>query len=214
VLPRALTLSLGFGIEPRGEVLQPLFGEGIFTVEGERWKHSRDMIRGQLQHRQYGNLNVFRRTVDDLLQIVRARGGIIDLQPLFFRMTLDISARFIFGESVQSLVSLEGSDQRRFADAFDVVQKQATAQMRRYDLRWLGHRRRYQQAQRDLSRLTDQIIDRNLEIPLDGHTRVAHYAFLLAIARNTPDRAALRGQVLNLLAAGRDTTASLLSWTL
>jgi cytochrome P450 len=214
VLPQALIVSLGFDIGPRGKVLQPLFGEGIFTVEGERWKHSRDTIRIQLQHKQYGNLNVFRRTVDDLLQILRARGGIVDLQPLFFRMTLDISTQFIFGESVQSLVSLGGSDQRRFADAFDVVQKQATAQMRRYDLRWLGHRRRYRQAQRDLNHLTDQILDRNLEIASDGHTRVAHYAFLLALARYTPDRAALRGQVLNLLTAGRDTTASLLSWTL
>jgi cytochrome P450 len=40
-----------------------------------------------------------------------------------------------------------------------------------------------------------------------------HYVFLQAMAKKTPSRTALRSQIINILTAGRDTTACLLSWT-
>jgi cytochrome P450 len=203
-----------FGIEPRRNVLQPLFGDGIFTQEGLHWMHSRSTIRHQLKHKQYGNLEVFERTVNDLIQIIHGSGGVVDLQPLFFRMTFDITTEFLFGESVRSLVALEGSDKRRFADTFDIVQRQATEKMRRYDIRGITNRRLYRQAWKDLHRFTDQFLDENLNPDQEAQLDSTQHQLLYAIAQEAQDRTALRGQVLNLLAAGRDTTASLLSWTL
>jgi cytochrome P450 len=171
------------------------------------------MIRDQFRRTRYSNLSVFQCTVDALLQSIRAHGDVIDLQPLFFRMTLDITTEFILGESAQSLVALEGTDTQKFFDAFDIVQKQATAQMRRFNLHWLRDNR-YRQARRDLNHFIDQMIDRNLGLDLGSDTESMQPDFLLAIAQESRDRTALRGQVLNLLAAGRDTTASLLSWTM
>jgi cytochrome P450 len=172
------------------------------------------MIRRQLQHKHYDNLDVFQRTVDDLVQTIRRGGAVVDLQPLFLRMTLDITTEYLFGESVRSLVAPNESDMRRFANAFDTVSRQATGQMRHYDIRWIADRRRCQQACRDLNQITDQILDRNLEAARDGCTETSRHELLCAIAEGAQDRTALRGQALNLLAAGRDTTASLLSWTL
>jgi cytochrome P450 len=202
--------STGFGIEPRKILLQPLFGEGIFTEEGPRWKQSREAIRRQLQHQRYRNLDVFHETVEEMIHLIRSCNGTLDLQPLFFRMTLDITTKFLFGESARSLTARPGSNERRFADAFDVVQQNATAQMQRYGFRWLGDWRRYRQARNALHQFTDEIIDRNLEESPDSLS----HAFLFAIARDAPNRTALRGQALHVLAAGRDTTASLLSWIL
>lgn len=48
-----------------------MFGDGIFTQEGAYWKHSRDMLRPQLQHKQYEDLEVFRGAVDDLIQLIQ-----------------------------------------------------------------------------------------------------------------------------------------------
>jgi cytochrome P450 len=205
---------LDFGIEPRRNVLQPIFGDGIFTQEGLDWERSRNTIRGQLQHRQYGNLELFQGSVDDLIHTVEKGGGMVDLQPLFFRMTLDTTTEFLFGESVRSLVAPEDSIGRRFANAFDVVQRRATGQMRRCDILWLGDRQRYRQAWTDLTRITDQILDRNIKLSKQNCNPTKRQEFLCAMAQTASDPAALRGQVLNLLAAGRDTTASLLSWTL
>jgi cytochrome P450 len=207
-------IPLDFGIEPRRNVLQPIFGNGIFTQEGETWKSSRSTIRHQLQHKQYGNLDLFEATVDNLLHAIRKGGGVVDLQPLFFRMTLDITTEFLFGESVRSLVAPDDSIKRRFASAFDVVQRRATKQMRRGDIRWLGNHRQYWQAWNDLTQITDQMLDQNLKASKENCNPSTQHEFLCALARDAEDRAALRGQVLNLLAAGRDTTASLLSWTL
>ncbi|KAF2647562.1 cytochrome P450 [Lophiostoma macrostomum CBS 122681] len=57
------------------------------------------------------------------------------------------------------------------------------------------------------------IIDRNLSTDRAGDGQQGRYVFLDAVAKSSADRAALRGQIINLLAAGRDTTACLLSWT-
>ena len=92
-MQRTLIL-LDFGMGPRREITFPMFGDGIFTQEGSAWKHSRDMLRPQLQHKQYESLEIFRTSVDDLIQRVQEGKGIIDLQPLFFRLTLDTTTAF------------------------------------------------------------------------------------------------------------------------
>jgi cytochrome P450 len=81
----------------------PLFGDGIFTQEGADWKHSRKLLRLQFTHKQYQDLEVFREHVDHLISNIAAAGGVVDLQPLFFRLTLDTTTAFLFGESVYSL---------------------------------------------------------------------------------------------------------------
>jgi cytochrome P450 len=52
-----------------------MFGDGIFTQEGPEWKHSRDMLRPQLQHKQYETLEVLQTAVDDLIQRIQEGAG-------------------------------------------------------------------------------------------------------------------------------------------
>ena len=199
---------------PRRAITFPMFGDGIFTQEGAAWKHSRDMLRPQLQHKQYESLEVFRTAVDDLIHLIQENTGVVDLQPLFFRLTLDTTTAFLFGESVRSLITPEAVGEGTFATAFNTAQQWVTKRFRLLDLYWLIGGKEFQQACNDVHKFADQIIDRNLSADRDESDQSGKYVFLDTVAKNTSDRTALRGQAINLLAAGRDTTACLLSWTL
>jgi cytochrome P450 len=199
---------------PRRAITFPMFGDGIFTQEGPEWKHSRDILRPQLQHKQYESLDVLRTAVDDLIQRVQEGSGLVDLQPLFFRLTLDTTTAFLFGESVQSLITPEAVGERTFATAFNTAQRWVTNRFRLLDLYWLVDSREFRQACQDVHNFADQIIDRNLSSDRSGTEDTGKYVFLDTVAKGTSDRTALRGQIINLLTAGRDTTACLLSWTL
>lgn len=191
-----------------------MFGDGIFTQEGAEWKHSRDMLRPQLQHKQYENLDVFRGAVNDLIRIIREANGVIDLQPLFFRLTLDTTTEFLFGESVQSLTTPEAVGEQTFASAFNTAQQWVTKRFRLLDLYWLINPPEFRKACKAINDFADQIIDRNLSPKRGGGNESGKYVFLDAVAEKSKDRTALRGQIINILTAGRDTTACLLSWTL
>lgn len=203
-----------FGTGPRRAITLPMFGDGIFTQEGPDWKHSRDLLRPQLQHSQYENLEVFRVAVNDLIQLIRCSDGAIDLQPLFFRLALDTTTAFLFGETVRSLVAPEATGERTFASAFNTAQQWVTKRYRLLGLYWLVDGKAFRRACQDVHKFADQIIDRNLLSDRSGAGDPGRYVFLDTVAQSTTDRTALRGQIINLLAAGRDTTACLLSWTL
>ena len=207
-------LQLDFGLGPRRAILFPAFGDGIFTQEGADWKHSRDMLRPQLQHKHYENLEILQEATDDLIRLVRERDGIVDLQPLFFRLTLDTTTAFLFGESTRSLAHPEVVGERNFADAFNTAQQWAVIRYRLQDLYWMIDGRGFRKACRDVREFADKIIDRNILSNRCKTDDEGKHVFLDAVAQHASNRAALRGQIISLLVAGRDTTACLLSWTL
>ena len=196
---------------PRREITFPMFGDGIFTQEGAAWKASRDMLRPQLKHRQYEDLDVFREPVDHLIQQIEngTCKGIIDLQPLFFRLTLDVTTAFLFGESVRSLTTPEATGEQTFSTSFNTAQRWVTKRYRLLDLYWLIDSKEFRDSCKQVHGFADQIIDRNLSPSRSNSGNAGKYVFLDAIAEATSDRAALRGQIINLLTAGRDTTACL-----
>jgi cytochrome P450 len=173
------------------------------------------MLRPQLQHKQYENLEVFKTAVNDLIGLVKKSNGVVDLQPLFFRLTLDTTTEFLFGESVRSLTTPEAVGEQTFATAFNTAQQWVIKRFRLLDLYWLINPSEFRQACQDVHRFADEIIDRNLSPSRksDEDKGTAKYVFLDAVAQQSKDRTALRGQIINLLTAGRDTTACLLSWT-
>lgn len=201
-----------WGMGARRQITFPMFGDGIFTQEGAPWKHSRELLRPQFHYKQYDNLEVFREAVDNLIDIISQEDGVVDLQPLFFRLTLDVTTEFLFGESVKSLKAPESTGEQTFADAFNTAQAYVAKRFRLLDLYWLIGGKKFQDACDKVHRFADQIIDRNLSQDAKDDEG-QKYVFLDSLAQNTPDRTALRGQIINILTAGRDTTACLLSWT-
>ena len=191
-----------------------MFGDGIFTQEGAAWKHSRELLRPQFVHKHYEDLTVFRDAVDDLIDAIAAGGDIVDLQPLFFRLTLDTTTAFLFGESVRSLRAPDSAGEETFADAFNIAQEYVAKRFRLLDLYWLIGGPKFREACNNVHKFADRIIERNLSNRKAGTASLRGETFLDIAAAIMPDRSALRSQIINILVAGRDTTACLLSWTL
>jgi cytochrome P450 len=163
--------------------------------------------------------------VGHLLTHIPANGSSFDIQELFFRLTLDSSTEFLFGESVNSLVSTSYTNsgvpvkstktQMGFEAAFNTSQDYLASRTRAQSLYWLINPKEF----RDANRICHQLVDYYVKIALDptatkdfkaSHNR-ERYIFLEALAKDTQDPKLLRDQLLNILLAGRDTTASLLS---
>lgn len=88
----------------RRDALLPFFGEGLFTQDGQPWKHSREMVRKQFARIQYNRLDVFTEHVEMLVsRLLRSKHTVVDLQPLFYDFTLDTTTSLLFGESAGSL---------------------------------------------------------------------------------------------------------------
>ena len=139
-----------------------MFGDGIFTQEGAAWKHSRDLLRVPLQHKHYENLDVFKASVDDLIDILSSQSGMVDLQPLFFRLTLDVATKFLFGESVRSLTAPNFSNEQRFGAEFTKAQAVVAKRFRLPDLYWMIGGSEFRRACSDVHDFADTLIDRNV----------------------------------------------------
>ena len=206
----------------------PLLGNGIFTLDGKGWEHSRAMLRPQFARDQISNLELEEKHVQNMMQALPVDGqGWIDtdLNLLFFRLTLDSATEFLFGESVDSqlneLPGHEASDASRdsklFASAFDLGQSYLATRSRLQTAYWLLNPSKFQKACTQTHDFVDRFVRLALSQDLrekelergDGKER---YIFLEALAAETKDPVELRSQLLNILLAGRDTTASLLGW--
>ncbi|RAH54526.1 cytochrome P450 alkane hydroxylase [Aspergillus piperis CBS 112811] len=217
-------LSLNFrdyGLGSRIATFGPLLGRGIFTSDGEHWAQSRAMVRPNFVKDQIADLEKLEELMQGLLALIPTDGSTVDLQDLFFCYTLDSATEFLFGHSVQSLNQrLSGvvPDDSDFASAFNYAQHAIARNTR---LGFLGRvipDHKATQSNRICHSLVEQFIDKALkyreEYAKKGsndegrHTR---YLFLQGLAEQTGDRDRIRDELMNILLAGRDTTASLLS---
>lgn len=103
----------------RHQALSPLLGEGIFTQDGDPWKHSRQMVRPQFVKRELEGLKSLYGHIRELVDLI-PDGEAVDIQPLLFRFTLDTATEFLFGEAAGALSGKDGD--KGFAQAFNEAQ--------------------------------------------------------------------------------------------
>ncbi|KAI9054533.1 hypothetical protein LZ554_001689 [Drepanopeziza brunnea f. sp. 'monogermtubi'] len=208
-----------FGIGQRQESFGPLLGQGIFTTDGAQWEHSRALVRPNFTRAQVADLNTFETHIQQFISRIPRDGSTVDLQPLFFQLTLDSATELLFGESVGSLSSSKDSEQERFGRYFDLAQSRLGNRSRLGKLVNLYRDSEFNEACKFVHRFVDKIIFRALEkknprdpeMFIDGKSE--RYVFLTEMLKSTRDPKQLRDELLNILLAGRDTTASLLSNT-
>lgn len=147
------------------------------------------------------------------------------IQTLFFRLTIDSATEFLFGESVDSQiqempgnVSQKTGREAAFAKNFDEAQFHMAKGFRLADMYWLHNPKEYKANNRVVNDFVDYYVQKalthqlNTEKKMEDGIKKEKYVFLEAVAQQTKDPYELRSQLLNILLAGRDTTASLLSW--
>jgi cytochrome P450 len=72
-----------FGVGPmRGTIGAPFLGRGIFTEDGQFWKHSRALIRPTFSKAEIADLGGFERHVSRFLALIPKDGSTFDLLPL------------------------------------------------------------------------------------------------------------------------------------
>jgi cytochrome P450 len=206
-----------FGLGNREKVLGPLLGQGIFTMDGAFWSHSRAMIRPNFTRDQVADLQAFERHIQDLWKLIPRDGSTFDLQELFFLFTIDSATEFLFGQSTNTLKESKtgGPDGTQFAQAFNDAQEACTMRLRLGVLSNLHRDPKGKEAMRICHEFVGQFVDEAIRYreSLDVEKKGAsedHYVFLHELAKDTKDKRRLRDELLNVLLAGRDTTASLL----
>lgn len=140
----------------------------------------------------------------------------VDLQPLFFRLTLDTTMAILFGRPLERIQAKRGADEKQFAKDFDFAQHMLALRGRLGDLYWLLGGAEFKYSCKTVHDFVDKIVLDALEekksTPEASNER---YVFLNALIESKEiDPIAIRDQLVNILLAGRDTTACLLSWTL
>lgn len=195
----------------------PLLGSGIFTQDGPAWKQSRHLLRPQFTSNRFQNFEVIKDCVDALIACI-PEDGVVDLQPLFFRLTFDTTTFILFGQTFSSLKSDQVADEEsEFAKAFNIGQDYLSHRGRLGDFYWLMGGKAFRDACRTCHKFVDDSVQKTLqqsEGSSADSTGKKNYVFLDALAQETRDPKVLRDQCLNILLAGRDTTACCLSWAL
>ncbi|KHN97412.1 cytochrome P450 52A12 [Metarhizium album ARSEF 1941] len=214
--------DFGLGVN-RTDNFRPLLGNGIFAANGKQWEHSRALLRPQFVRSQVSDLDLEEAHVKNMMAVLDRHLGsdgwtdTVDLQVLLFRLTLDSATEFLFGESVNSQIDLQnditnsGADDDSFAYAFDRSQFILAMAARLGNYYWLMHTPEFRRMVDRVHGFVDYFVQKAMSDPGEKQ-KSDHYVFLHALAEQTQDPTELRSQLLNILLAGRDTTASLLGW--
>ena len=208
-----------FGLGAREQNFRPLLGRGIFTQNGAEWKYSRDLLRPIFNHQRTDYFTQIKKAVENLLIRIQedACDGFVDLQPLFFLLTLDVTTAAVLGKSTNSLQDKGGKIGLQFAKAFDEGQHYLANRGRLGDFYWVIGGKKFKDACNFVHEFVDKIVEATLHqgtISDGDGPRTEGYLFIDALIRQTKDATVIRDQLVNVLLAGRDTTACLLSWTL
>ncbi|PYH87405.1 cytochrome P450 [Aspergillus ellipticus CBS 707.79] len=209
-----------FRLGTRHREFYPLLGNGIFTLDGAGWTHARGLLRPQFTRDQVADLDLMDGHVTRMIDLIPKDGSSFDIQRLFFQLTIDSATHFLFGESVGSMGSsseagiLEKTavgDAQGFAEAFNMSQEYLAARSRVLGFYWMINPKEFREANRRVHEVVDHYVRLALESRRHPEKQTGRYIFAEALAADNDDPRVLRDNMLNILLAGRDTTASLLS---
>ncbi|KAI3837788.1 hypothetical protein MKX03_017179 [Papaver bracteatum] len=228
-------LKTNFDNYPRGKAFQAnmeeLLGDGIFNSDGEIWRQHRKTTGLEFASRNLRNFGTivfkdYALILSDILHQASIHNKEIDIQDLFFRMTLDSTCKVGFGAEIGSLANdLTDSG---FAKAFD--QATSTVSSRFENPFWrlqrffnVGCEALFVQSIQVIDEFTYSLIHKR-KAELQGakspdnngdkemHDMLSRLIELSEIPDSNLTDKSLRDGVINFLLAGRDSTASTLSW--
>ena len=187
-------------------------GDGLLTSEGAVWRRQRKTIQPVFQARRIAEqLDVISDEAERLVARLRARGadGFVDLRDEMTGFALSVLGRALIDADLSEFESLGAS--------FEAVQNQAM-----FDAITLGRvplwlplplQNSFRRAKRDLQRIVDRLAaDRGNREP--GQDVVSR--LIESIGQDCDQRAGrarMRDELVTLLLAGHETTASTMSWT-
>ncbi|KAI3458240.1 hypothetical protein Pfo_014903 [Paulownia fortunei] len=206
------------------DILKDLLGDGIFTVDGERWRHQRKMSSYEFSTRNLREFSsgVFKTNAAKLAHVVSAAvtsNQIIEIQDMFMKSALDSVFKVVLGVDLDSMrgTNEEGT---QFSEAFD---KASELTCYRYvDISWpvkkflnIGSEATLKKCMKVVDGFVYKVIESKIEqiSKPDGDLPVNKGDILSRfLEMNETDPKYLKDIILSFIIAGKDTTASALSW--
>jgi cytochrome P450 len=183
------------------------------------------MLRPHFARDQIINLSIYERHVQHLIDALPRDHSTVDLQNLFFDLTMDIATEVFFGQSTNILnPKLSTLQHTAFAEAFN-YSRRVIAGFSNLDLTGVLQKIFPNRTLHTQINIVNTYIDTFVQTALEDvvkrdedkamgiektHER---QVFLHELVKETTDPVRIRSEVLNILVAGRDSTASLLSNT-
>jgi enediyne biosynthesis protein E7 len=187
-------------------------GDGLLTSEGELWRKQRKVIQPAFQSRRIAEqAPVIAREAAGLVERLRGRvgGGPVDVLAEMTTLTLGVLGQTLLDADLGAFSSIGHS--------FQAVQDQAMFELASLGAvpMWipLPHQLRFRRARRDLQRIVDRLVAQRG----GTHDRDDVLSRLIVSTAEEPDprvgQQRLRDELVTLLLAGHETTASTLGWT-
>ncbi|XP_019459626.1 PREDICTED: cytochrome P450 704B1 [Lupinus angustifolius] len=226
-------LKTNFNNYPKGEVyhsyMEVLLGDGIFNADGELWRKQRKTASLEFASRNLRDFStkVFREYALKLSTILNQTPFLnqeIDMQELLMRMTLDSICKVGFGVEIGTLAP--NFPDNCFARAFDTANIIVT--LRFIDPLWkikkilnIGSEAQLDRSIKIIDDFTYSVIRRRKAEIEDAkkcgqQDKIKHdiLSRFVGLGENNATDKSLRDVVLNFVIAGRDTTATTLSWAI
>ncbi|OKI84092.1 cytochrome P450 [Streptomyces sp. CB02414] len=203
----------GIGLVQARRVL----GDGLLTSDGDIWQEQRRTVQPAFRPTRIARqADAVAEEAAKLVALLRGHEGAgpLDVQAELTGLTLGVLGRTLLD------TDLGGHD--AVAHSFEAVQDQAMFEMVTQDLvpKWLPTpgQRRFRKARRELYEVADRLVADRTGRMADGEPPQDALGRMILAARRTADataaRARLREEIVTLLLAGHETTASTLGWTL
>ncbi|KAK1409179.1 hypothetical protein QVD17_35704 [Tagetes erecta] len=208
-------------------IMKDLLGEGIFAVDGDKWRHQRKLASFEFSTRNLRDFSsvVFRSNGVKLVKkisLLAAAEKTMNLQDLFMKSTLDSIFKVGFGFDLDTLSGLNEAS-NRFMKAFD--ESNSLVFWRFVDLLWRVKRYFSIGSEADLKqnlRIVDEFVYelirnkreqmKNTNLHRDKEDILSRF---LMESENDPENMNdkyLRDISLSFVIAGKDTSANTLTW--
>ncbi|KIM86057.1 hypothetical protein PILCRDRAFT_816605 [Piloderma croceum F 1598] len=214
------------------KAMASVLGTGVFNSDGEMWKFHRSMTRPFFVKDVTSDFDKFDRHADIAVEKMKERsraGYAIDFQDVISRFTLDSATEFLFGKNVDSLADdlpyphgvaashkMHSSPAEQFSKAFTHAQYIVSE---RSKLGWIWPLLEiFEDRTKEPMKVVDSFLEPLVQYAIEKHDsddvkeKDEHSETLLDhLVKLTTDRNVLKDELLNILLAGRDTTASTLT---
>ena len=212
-------LALDFekwGVAPLRKSAASFVGYGIFLTDGPAWQHSRNILRPIFNKSQLADMSILKQHTQRFVSNIPFDGSTVDLQPLFFQLSIDVASHVLLGESTSCLTSTsDATPGRQLASAF---QRCVEYFGKGGDIKFLGvgwPNRQYKCDCALIHKYVDSVVKAALTLKEDISVKTPdesdRHMLLHDLILDSSDVKQIRSELLNILLAGRDTTASLLS---
>ncbi|KAG7089166.1 hypothetical protein E1B28_010871 [Marasmius oreades] len=214
-----------------------LLGEGVFNSDGDMWKFHRQMTRPFFSKDRIRVFEIFENHAMETINLMKERlyeGQPVDFQDAVGRFTLDSATEFLFGKNVRSLdaglpyakssgisntYEFENHPSNRFVTAFMKGQEIAVQRARS------GKVWPLMEFWKDELAMNRAVVDEFVK-PILANVKQREESrsaqskepleedefFLAHLVRQNTDDQVILDELVNILVASRDTTASLLSF--